>query len=147
MSGCYLFPVPAAARPPKSDLHETGNFPGNWALDFMAPGGSRVLAPVDGVITRWSGHDPATGVHPGAVFGWSIYLKGQDLDPIFITHLEQRLVKVGVKVCRGKPIGIVGHWPNDPGRSHCHLGVTAKTVTASKAEVVRIAAALKLRPV
>lgn len=145
MSGCYLFPVPAARKPPPSDLHETGGLPGNWALDYMAPAGSVVLAPVDCIVTRFSGHDPAEGELPGAVFGWTIYLEGQGLE-IFSTHFGRRLVKVGARLCRGKPIGRVGAWPNDPGRSHCHLGVTAKTTAGSKAECLKISNALRLHP-
>ncbi len=146
MSGCYLYPVPAAKRPPATDLHETGGLPGNWALDYLAPAGSLVLSPVDGKVTRWSGHDPATGEHPGAVFGWTIYLEGQKLAPVFVTHLGKRLARVGARVCRGKPIGEVGAWPGDPGRSHCHLGVTAATVESSKEAALAIAQALRVRP-
>lgn len=141
MAGCYLYPVPAAKRPPASDLHETGGIPGNWALDYMAKPGSLVLSPIDGQVTRWSGHDPKTGEHPGAVFGWSLYVDGQSLE-LFATHMSRRFAEVGQKVCRGDRLGIVGHWPNDLARSHCHLGVTAGDASSSKREQLKISRAL-----
>lgn len=143
---CYLFPVPAARRPPPSDLHETGGIPGNWALDYMAKPGSVVLSPIDGKVTRWSGHDPNTGEHPGAVFGWSLYVEGQGLE-LFATHLGIRFAPVGTRLCRGMRLGLVGQWPNDPARSHCHLGVSADSVAHSKAAAVAISEGVHLRPV
>jgi hypothetical protein len=96
-------------------------------------------------VTRWSGHDPAAGELPGAVFGWTLYVDGQELE-LFVTHLGERLAKVGARVCRGKPIGKVGAWPHDPPRSHAHIGATAKTTASSKAAALAIGRALRVRP-
>ena len=123
---CYPHPAHLGLhRPPASDLHQTAGLPGNWALDFMAPGGTPFLAPQDGTLTRFSGHDPATGVHDGDIFGWSLYLRTSGGVVYFATHLGDHLQAApGYKVKKGTRIGTVGHWPNDPGRSHTHLGVT-----------------------
>ena len=122
---CY--PHPAGTnlhRPPPSDLHETGGLPDNWALDFMAPGGTPVLASQAATVRRLSGHDPALGELPGAVFAWTIYLETVGGVEYFITHLGDRTVHVGQPVRLGQVIGHVGHWPHDPARSHTHEGIT-----------------------
>lgn len=106
-------------------LHQTGGLPGNFAIDFMAPGGTPVLASCAARVTKLSGHPPGTGTHgPGDVFGWSLYLYA-DGRTYYLTHLGTRLVAVGDDVRAGEQIGTVGRWPNDPGRSHLHEGVTS----------------------
>jgi murein DD-endopeptidase MepM/ murein hydrolase activator NlpD len=124
----YVHPLGTpTGRPPDSDLHETSgdqDFAHNMALDFMAPGGTRVLAPADGVIVKLSGHDPALGDVGGGVFGWSFYLETA-FGLVYATHLGNRHVHVGQHLSAGAIIGHVGHWPGDPPRSHTHLGVTA----------------------
>ena len=67
---CYPHPKGLGLRrPPASDLHETAGLPGNFALDFMAPGGTPVLAPEAGTIFKLSGHDPSEGVLGADIFG------------------------------------------------------------------------------
>ncbi len=122
-----FYPHPAGLglhRPPSWDLHETGGIPKNWALDFMAPGGTEVFAPEKCMVTRLSGHNPAEGVVNGDVFGWSIYLTTPGGVVYFGTHFGDRHVTVGQHLQAGHLIANVGHWPRDPGRSHTHLGVT-----------------------
>jgi len=126
----YPHPGPRT-RPLPSDLHETAGLPGNWALDFMAPGGTPVYAPQDGLtVTRLSGHDPAEGVIEGDIFGWNVYLRSDAGVTYFLTHMGDRRLStglplpLGMKVGRRNVIGHVGHWPDDPGRSHTHMGVT-----------------------
>lgn len=139
---CYPHPANLGLhRPPASDLHPTAGLPGNWALDFMAPGGTPFLAPQDARVTRFSGHDPATGVHDGDIFGWSVYLTTTGGVVYFATHLGDRTCKVGQLVKRGELVGHVGHWPHDPGRSHTHLGITHPA--GKKAAVARIEAVAK----
>ena len=121
-------------------LHETAGLPHNWALDFMAPGGTRFLAPFDGVVARFSGHDPAMGVIGGDIYGWNIYEDEKNGIQIFVTHLENRVGPVGRHVKAGTILGHVGHWPHDPGRSHTHLGVTHPGgIQAAKDYVIEIA--------
>ena len=141
---CYPHPKGLGLRrPPASGLHETAGLPGNFALDFMAPGGTPLLASQDGTITRLSGHDPALGVRDGDIFGWSLYLQTSPGKIIyFATHLGDRAVKVGQKVKRGQLLGHVGHWPHDPGRSHTHLGITHPAgYTAAIARIKAVAKA------
>lgn len=112
----------------------------NVALDFMAPGGTVILAPQDCLIMRFSGHDPATGVHDGDIYGWSTYLHVPD-GFYFLTHQDHRFVSVGQWVKKGTRIGRVGHWPHDEGRSHSHLGFThVKGEAAARARILKVAA-------
>lgn len=132
-------------RPPASDLHETAGLPGNWALDFMAPGGTRVLAVEAGEITRLSGHNPDEGVIDGDIFGWNVYLTTPAGRMYFYTHLGNRDVRVGEKVNAGTIIGHVGHWPGDEPRSHTHLGVTHPDgEQASKEWIVKVSKAVEV---
>jgi murein DD-endopeptidase MepM/ murein hydrolase activator NlpD len=127
-------------------LHPTKGLDHNWALDFMAPGGTRFLAPEPGKITRLSGHNPAEGVVDGDIFGWNIYLKTSGGVTYFVTHLGNRDVKVGQHVRQGDILGHVGHWPHDPGRSHTHLGVTHPSGDeAAKLYVCKVAKAPKVK--
>lgn len=127
-------------------LHETAGLAGNWALDFMAPGGTRFLAPEDGRITRLSGHDPKLGeVEPG-IFGWNIFLTTATGIVYFATHLGNRDVWEGRKVKAGTILGHVGHWPHDEGRSHTHLGITHPDgVSASQERIVKVGEAPRVK--
>ena len=141
-----VYPHPAGSftsRPARSDLHETAGLPGNWALDFMAPGGTPVYCVQDHMtVERWSGHDPATGVHDGSVYGWNIYLRSPANVVYFVTHLGDREHEPGSAVHRGDVIGHVGHWPGDPARSHSHIGVTHPAgKVAAVARIVAVAEA------
>lgn len=134
-------------RPPATDLHPTAGLPGNWALDFMAPGGTMVFAPQDATVTRLSGHDPAEGVMDGDIFGWNIYLTTKGGVVYFGTHFGDKHVTEGEKVKLGQLIAHVGHWPNDPGRSHTHLGVTHPSgKTAAVARIDAVAKAPMIEP-
>lgn len=139
---CYPHPkrVPPLTRPLRSDLHPTLGLANNWALDFMAPGGTKVYAPEQSIVLRLSGHDPAEGVIDGSVFGWSVYLHTPTGIIYFITHLGDVAVPVGRRLRASWLIGHVGHWPNDPGRSHSHIGIThPQGVTAAKNRIVKVA--------
>ena len=127
-------------------LHRTAGLAHNWALDFMAPGGSAVLAVEAGTLWRFSGHDPDTGVHDGDIFGWNLYLHTGDGLIYFYTHLGARYGNVGLKVPKGTVVGQVGHWPGDPGRSHTHLGVTHPMGDrASKRAIFNVAEAPRVK--
>lgn len=127
-----IYPHPKGeffSRP--SYIHETGGLDGNYALDFMAPGGTTIVAVQDCEVYHFSGHDPRNGTYRngvpdprGDVFGWTTYFRVPD-GYYFLTHQAERLIDVGKWVKKGTPIGIVGHWPHDPGRSHSHLGFTS----------------------
>lgn len=121
---CYPHPKGSKSTVNKNYLHTTEGIAHNYALDYMAPGGTPVLAVEIGTILRCSGHDPSQGVIGGDIYGWNTYLITKDGLIYFYTHQDRRYVKYGDRVKRGDIIGRVGSWPGDPGRSHTHLGVT-----------------------
>lgn len=147
---CY--PHPAGhhlSRPPNSDIHETAGLPNNWALDFMAPGGTPFLAPQDVTVVSWTGHDPALGEVAPSIFGWNMYLRTSGGVYYFATHLGDREAKPGTAVKRGELLGHVGHWPHDEARSHTHLGVThpyGKVPSVARIEAVAQAVMLPFPP-
>lgn len=137
----------STSRPPATGLHPTAGLPGNYALDFMAPGGTLVLASEAGRVARISGHNPIDGVVQGSVFGWSVYLEC-GVGFYYDTHLGAVFVHVGQHVVEGQPIGRVGHWPHDEGRSHTHRGFTAhagKAASVKRIQQVRVGQ--KVKPV
>ena len=141
----YIHAKGSKSKYSPTGLHDTGGIAGNVALDFMAPGGTQVVAPQAGVISRLSGHDPVNGVYPGAVFGWSFYLTTID-GFYFCTHLGVRYCHVGLHVAPGMLLGLVGHWPHDEGRSHTHLGFTAhagRKQSTKRIEAVGVAPRMK----
>lgn len=129
-------------------LHQTGGISGNWALDFLAAPGTPVLAPEAGTISRTSGYDPSTGTHGGNhdVFGWSVYLRCR-YGFFYSTHYGRLIVRGGQSVKAGQILGYVGHWPNDIGRSHTHLGYTAflRLSWVSKNKIRAVAAAPRVQ--
>lgn len=107
-------------------LHPTAGLTANWAIDFCAPGGTKVLAVEKATITKLSGRDPADGADQTiGIFGWSIHYETPDGYRYFSTHYGARSCHLGDVVTPGQVIGTVGFWPGDPGRSHTHLGVTS----------------------
>lgn len=127
-------------------LHQTTGIYGNWAIDFMAPGGTPVLAPERARIIRFSGHDPDLPPSNAAgIWGWSIYFESMTGYRYFSTHYGQRLCRVGQVVEVGDQIGLVGRWPGDSGRSHTHLGCSsARGVADAKKHMIEISNAQKL---
>jgi murein DD-endopeptidase MepM/ murein hydrolase activator NlpD len=82
-------------------------------LDIVAPPGSRVLAPADGVVTQ---------VGPSGGFGNCVFIShGYGLVTRF-GHLQSFSVKPGQKVRRGDPIGTVGSTGRSTG-PHLHYEV------------------------
>lgn len=150
---CYPHPRGFASHPlrspPPYGLHPTLGLAHNWAIDYMAKGGTPVVAMERSTVWRLSGHDPREGVIDGSVFGWSVYLLTRDGLIYYVTHLGARVVKVGDRLPRSAVIGRVGSWPGDPGRSHTHCGVThpageaaSKRAARNVAEAPRVALAV-----
>ncbi len=127
-------------------LHQTTGIPGNWAIDFMAPGGTPILAVERCTIVRFSGHDPRLPPNNSAgIWGWSTYFSTAAGYQFFLTHQSDRTCRVGQVVPVGEQIGVVGRWPGDPGRSHSHLGCSSpRGVTDAKAHITAISKAAKL---
>lgn len=118
--------IPVADLTGISDLHPTEGLAGYPAHDYFAPAGSDCVAPVSGVIARFSGHDPAQGPveGPHGPFGWSIYIDGDNHHSYYLTHLGSRSTAVGARVHQGQVIGTVGdyaRWTGTP--DHIHMGV------------------------
>jgi len=144
---CYPHPKGALSEICQ-DLHETDGLPGNWAIDFCAPGGTKVLAVERVTILKLSGRDPSSGWYGPGIFGYSIHYETSTGYRYFSTHYGSRAnLKVGQVVEVGQVVGTVGHWPGDPSRSHTHLGVTSpfgeadakKHITAVKGAVHLVA--------
>ena len=128
-------------------LHPTAGLYGNWAIDFCAPGGTKVLAVENATITKLSGRDPASGANQTiGIFGWSIHYETPEGYRYFSTHYGSRSpLQVGQHVDAGQVVGTVGHWPGDESRSHTHLGVTSPLGTAdAKKRITDISTATKI---
>jgi hypothetical protein len=78
---------------------------GGTEHDWMASAGTTVLAPEAGVCYAHGGHAPSTGIHPGNVFGWSLFFYGDSGTIYAGTHLAK--VYPGRKQS-GDPIGVIG---------------------------------------
>lgn len=118
---------PSSNGPPHgiSETHETSGLPNYPAKDWFAPAFSPAVAPVAGVIRRFSGHDPAEGPPggPHGPLGWSIYLAGDDGNDYFLTHMNSRNVSVGDRVVQGEQIGTVANYDKYGTPSHIHQGI------------------------
>lgn len=107
-------------------LHETGGLPGNWALDFLCPAGSGIVAPERATVTRFSGHSPADDTADSiGVFGWTTYLQTPRGYVWFLTHQGRRLptLRVGMRVQAGDLLGYVGDQRYRP--DHLHAGCSS----------------------
>lgn len=121
---CYPHPVGALSQIGQG-LHQTDGLYGNWAIDFMAPGGTKVLAVERATIKKLSGRPPSAGWYGPGIFGYSIHYETSEGLRYFSTHYGARSrLAVGDTVDVGQVLGTVGSWPGDPSRSHTHLGVT-----------------------
>ncbi len=144
---CYPHPAGVSGVYVGQGPHQTDGLPWvNIAIDFMAPGGTKVLAVENGEITRLSGRDPSWGVKdPPGVYGWTIYYDTPAGYHYFSTHYGKRLVVEGQSVDCGQAIAEVGHWPHDEGRSHTHIGVSSPKGRADATKrIIEISQAKKL---
>ena len=74
VSMCYPHPDVAGTYVGQG-LHQTAGIAGNWAIDFMAHGGTPVLAPERCRVTRFSGHDPRLYPTGPGIWAWSVYFE------------------------------------------------------------------------
>jgi hypothetical protein len=128
-------------------IHETAGLAGNMAMDFCCPGNTYVVAVADCEVVKLSGHDPSYVLDPSlGIFGWSVHYVSPGGYRWFSTHYGKRFVRVGQRLKRGDAVGLVGWWPNDPGRSHTHLGVTSPHGRADAIRLIKaVAAAPRVR--
>jgi len=124
-------------------LHETSGLSGNWALDFICKAGLGIVAPEAGIITRFSGHDPADDeADRTGVYGWTTYLETPAEYTYFITHQGRRYptLRVGQHVQPGDLLGFVGDQRFRP--DHAHIGVTSpKGEADAKARITSVSKA------
>jgi murein DD-endopeptidase MepM/ murein hydrolase activator NlpD len=127
-------------------LHETSGLSGNWALDFICKAGLGIVAPEAGIITRFSGHDPADDeADRTGVYGWTTYLETPAGYTYFITHQGRRYptLRVGQHVQPGDLLGFVGDQRFRP--DHAHIGVTSpKGEADAKARITAVSKAPKV---
>lgn len=133
-----------AASPTHGGYHVTSGLPGYPAYDFWGKPGDPVVAPENGQIIRFSGHNPADGPYnslglpggrsaAGGPLGWSIYLQGDSGAIYFMTHLETILgakfppfgVNLPFPVAEGLVIATIADYDKWGCRSHTHVGVNS----------------------
>jgi len=108
-----------------SSTHSTSGLAGYPAYDFMARGGTAVYAPVDGVVSKEHPFGWLSYQNPSKGFGGArLYIDGGNGRTYYIAHMAKNLrVRPGERIRKGQLLGYVWDWPNDPGRSHVHMGV------------------------
>jgi hypothetical protein len=107
--------------------HPTSGLPGFPARDYMARGGSLARSPIAGKVSSSRPFGRLATQNPAAGFGGArMYLERPNGKEIYIAHFGlgpgDLLVKPGQKLEIGTELGRVWRWPNDPGRSHLHVG-------------------------
>jgi murein DD-endopeptidase MepM/ murein hydrolase activator NlpD len=139
-----LMVAPIAVGSIPSYLHPTAGLLGNYALDWMAVGGTPVYAVEPAKIKKLSGRDPNLGADQiVGIYGWSIHYETPAGYRYFSTHYGSRQASlyVGKVVEAGEKLGEIGWWPGDPGRSHLHLGVTSPLGIADAQKRIKAVAA------
>ncbi|MDP2647084.1 MAG: M23 family metallopeptidase [Desulfobacterales bacterium] len=91
-------------NPQPSDSSERQNAPDHEGIDIFAQTGTPVIAPAPGIVTG-SFYEPVYGNHV-------VLNHGKGPDGLLVSsqffHLQERLVKKGDKVARGRQIGTLG---------------------------------------
>lgn len=107
--------------------HPTSGLPGFPARDYLAAGGSLARSPINGKVSSSRPFGRLATQNPAAGFGGArLYLERPNGKEIYIAHFglgpNDLLVEPGQHLDVGEPLGRVWRWPNDPGRSHLHMG-------------------------
>jgi hypothetical protein len=107
---------------PYTGTHKTSGlgWPGLDAIDVFARGGTRVLAPLAGVL-RWTHMIPWN--QRARVGGLTTYLEAAE-GTFFLTHFDEALPS-GTVVAKGQDIGSVGVVPHGWWEPHIHMGFKA----------------------
>lgn len=143
VGGTLVQPIPMGFATGESAIHQTEGLPGYPAIDFFAKAGSPVVAPENGKIVRFSGHDPAQGPTEGphGPLGWSIYLDGDSGTSYYMTHLGTRTCAIGQRIEAGRQVGTVADYAKYGTPSHCHTGVSGGTVSIEQLAAAPLAVA------
>lgn len=99
---------------PNQGTHKGGPWQSSNAIDISVPVGSKVLAVVDGTITKIRVRPNDNSRYAGT----QVTLEGRN-NTFFYTHLTEATVKVGQKVKRGQ---MIGHSGSANGSPHLHFG-------------------------
>jgi hypothetical protein len=110
--------------------HPTSGLSGFPARDYMTRGGTLVRAPFTGCVPTWRPWGRLGHQNPSAGFGGSrVYLERTKTgDEAYLAHFGLNhpygdiYLRPGQCFRQGDPVGIVWDWPNNPGRSHIHMG-------------------------
>lgn len=122
-----MFPVqPAGAARYGSSHHD---YP---ATDIMAPAGTAVVSPTDGVVDHVSRTDPWDPMvdDPATRGGLSIAVVGDDGVRYYGSHLQdlEEGVAPGTRIAAGRLLGHVGRTGNARGGpTHLHFGISHPT--------------------
>jgi hypothetical protein len=116
--------------------HATSGLAGYEAYDWWIHAGEPIVAPENGRITRFSGHDPASGLPEGphGPFAWSLYMHGESGTDYFITHMGARAVIEGQTVTAGTKLGTAADFEGATAGAtpdHAHIGLSGGAVTLS----------------
>lgn len=110
--GASAFDMPdAEGAPDKNGVRH------HAAMDWFAPGGSRVLAPVGGKIVEVK----QSRTNTGQIFGGVVKIQQPNGRVFVFRHVDPRGVKLGQRVKPGTVIGGVSPW--ESGSPHTHIEV------------------------
>lgn len=90
------------------------------ALDWFAPGGTEVRAPVHGVVVERRG---SGGDRYGQVFGGTVKVCEDGTGRVYVMRHVEPAVPLGTIVEPGDLVAHVTDWADAPGSSHVHLEV------------------------
>lgn len=105
----YNIADPEGAPGPRGRVHA--------GLDWFAPAGSAVRAPVSGKVVEVK---PSRG-RSGQVFGGTVKIQGPDGKVYVFRHVDPKGVRVGQQVRAGTPVAGVTGWTE--GSDHAHIEV------------------------
>lgn len=137
-----VWPLVSGAGDVCQGLHETAGIPGNWAIDFCAEPGTKIVAVEAGTVTKLSGHSPADDTaDANGVYGWSLHFKTPTGYEYFVTHEGTRTVYEGEHLVAGTVLGTVGNQRYRP--DHCHYGCSSARGEVDARNRMRQIAALR----
>jgi hypothetical protein len=128
MVGGYVAPLATDGHLERSEFSQADpeGAPDNLGIthhagkDWFAPGGTAVVAPIDGTIVELR---PATG-YSGQVFGGTVKVQQANGYVWVFRHTDPVMaLRVGAKVQQGEKVAAVARWADNPSSSHCHIEV------------------------
>lgn len=110
--------------------HQTGGLDGYPAIDVFGLPGETIQAGFTGTVRRISGRPCSQGGVPGGAYGQSLYIRSENGDDRYLTHLNRLLVAVGDKVTVGTNLATLcdSKVSGKPGTTHVHYGLNKAKV-------------------